>query len=97
MKLKLKITVAPNLEPVEVTTNLLCITEWERLEGRKVSDGKGIGVGDMVWWAHFMVKLSGTTLPATAKEWLVANPDMEIELTDSTDPNPTDAAHTVAN
>jgi len=28
---------------------------------------------------------------------LVANPDMEIELTDSTDPNPTDAAHTVAN
>jgi len=25
----------------------------------KVSDGRGIGVMDMVFWAHFMLKLSG--------------------------------------
>ena len=43
MRIKLRVTVTPGSEPVEVITNLLCIAEWERTEGRKVSDGRGIG------------------------------------------------------
>jgi hypothetical protein len=98
MKIKLRVTVTPGSEPVEVITNLLCITEWERTEGRKVSDGRGIGMGDLVTWAFFMLKQSGRPMPQqTATEWLRANPDMEIESVDQTDPNPTAAAATAAN
>ena len=97
MKIKLRVTVTPGSEPVEVITNLLCITEWERTENRKVTDGRGIGLGDMVSWAFFMFKQSGRLIPqTTAQEWLKANPEMEIESVDQTDPNPTDAAATAA-
>jgi hypothetical protein len=98
MKIKLRVTVTPGSQPVEVITNLLCITEWERTENRKVSDGRGIGMGDLVSWAFFMLKQSGRLITQqTATEWLRANPDMEIESVDVTDPNPTGAAATAAN
>jgi hypothetical protein len=97
MRIKLKVITSPGAPPVEVTTNLLCIAEWEKTEGRKVSDGRGIGVMDMVVWAHFMMKLKGEKIEPTAKQWLQANPDMEIESVDITDANPTDAALTAAN
>jgi hypothetical protein len=98
MKIKLRVTVTPGSQPVEVITNLLCITEWERTENRKVSDGRGIGMGDLVSWAFFMLKQSGRLMThQTATEWLRANPDMEIESVDVTDPNPTGAAATAAN
>ena len=98
MKIKLRVTVTPGSEPVEVITNLLCITEWERTENRKVTDGRGIGMFDMVSWAFFMFKQSGRLMPqANAQEWLKQNPDMEIEAVDQTDPNPTGAAATAAN
>lgn len=98
MKIKLRVTVTPGSEPVEVITNLLCMTEWERTENRKLSDGRGVGANDMVSWAFFMFKQSGRLIPqATAQEWLKHNPDMEIEAVDQTDPNPTDAAATAAN
>jgi hypothetical protein len=98
MKIKLRVTVTPGSEPVELITNLLCITEWERTENRKVSDGRGIGMGDLVSWAFFMFKQSGRLMPyQTAVEWLRANPDMEIESVDQTNPNPTGAAATAAN
>ena len=97
MKIKLRISgVEPN--PVEVTTNLLCITEWERTENRKATDGRGIGVSDMVSWAFFMWKQSGRLVKEQSwKEWLTAHPDMEIVAVDQTDPNPTDAAVSDAN
>ena len=89
MKLKLKITPSPGDEPVTITTNLLCIAEWEKAENRKVSDGRGIGIMDMVFWAHFMLKRTNYKTEATPKLWLEANPDMEIETVDMTNPNPT--------
>ena len=97
MKIKLKITPTPNGQVHEVSTNLLCIAEWEKQENRKVSDGRGIGVGDMVFWAHFMLKLSGQKIEATAKQWLDNHPDMEIEAVDQTNPNPTGAELTEGN
>jgi hypothetical protein len=45
MKIKLKVTPTPGGQVHEVSTNLLCIAEWEKQENRKVSDGRGIGVG----------------------------------------------------
>ena len=97
MKIKMKVTVTPDSEPIEVTTNLFTITEWERTERRKVTDGIGIGMSDMVCWAHTLLKLKNASMPATWREWLEKNPDMDIAVVgDETDPNPTDAAPTVA-
>ena len=93
MKIKLRVTVKPGDEPVEVMTNLLCVTEWERAENRKISDGRGVGMSDMVAWAFFMLKQSGRLMKETTwREWLQNNPDMEIEGVDMTDPNPTEPA-----
>jgi hypothetical protein len=97
VKIKLKIIPTPNGQVHEVSTNLLCIAEWEKQENRKVSDGRGIGVGDMVFWAHFMLKLSGQKIEATSKQWLDNHPDMEIEAVDQTNPNPTGAELTEGN
>jgi hypothetical protein len=46
----------------------------------------------MACWAYIMLGIKGETLPATWREWLKQNPDVEIGVEDSTDPNPTDAA-----
>ena len=95
MKIKLRVTVKPGDEPVEVMTNLLCVTEWERVENRKISDGRGVGMSDMVAWAFLMLKQSGRLIKETTwREWLQNNPDMEIEGVDMTDPNPTEPAVT---
>ena len=99
MKIKLKVTL-PDSSTREVTTNLFCIAEWERQENRKVSDGRGIGVTDLVAWAFILLKMSEPSVIGTAKtwtEWLQANPTLEIEALDTTDPNPTGAAPTAAN
>jgi hypothetical protein len=97
MKLVMQVTPSPGDEPITVTTNLLCIAEWEKSENRKVSDGRGIGVTDMVFWAHFLLKKSGHKIEATPKQWLDAHPDMEIETVDMTNPNPMGAALTESN
>jgi hypothetical protein len=47
-----------------------------------------------------MLKISEPLLIGTAKnwsEWLQANPTLEIEALDTTNPNPTGAAPTAAN
>jgi len=51
----------------------------------------------MVFWAHFMLKLSGQKIEATSKQWLDNHPDMEIEAVDQTNPNPTGAELTEGN
>ena len=90
MKLKLKL-VRDGKEEF-LWTNLWSIAEWERLENRRVSDGRGIGASDLACWVHTLLVIKGEKLPATWREWLKQNPDVEIAAEDATDPNPTDAA-----
>lgn len=97
MKLIIKVVETPGDAPIVVTTNLLCIAMWEQTENRKVSDGRGIGIMDMVYWAHFMLKKMGHPVESTPKLWLEAHPEMEIETVDMTNPNPTVAALTESN
>jgi len=98
MKMKMCVTLTPDSEPIQVITNLLCICEWEKAENRKLSDGLGIGMTDIRSWAFFMLKQSGRLMPeATAAEWHKAHPNLEIDVVDETDPNPTVAAATAAN
>jgi hypothetical protein len=87
MRLKLKVDLQDGVAPVELTTNMFVICEWEKTEGRKISDGKGIGYTDLVCWAYNLLKLSGQTMPATYRDWVKANPNMTIEAIDETNPN----------
>ena len=97
MKLKLAIDLKDGRGVREMNTNLFVIAEWERIENRKVTDGKGIGVTDMACWAYTLCKLAGDPVPATWQEWLQQHPDVDIEMVDQTNPNPTDGAPTVSN
>ena len=90
MKIKLSLTRGEVTE--QLSTNLFVIAEWERLENRRVSDGRGIGASDLACWVHTLLVIKGEKLPATWREWLKANQDIEIGVEDSTDVNPTDAA-----
>ena len=90
MKIKLTLTRADITE--KLSTNLFVIAEWERLENRRVSDGRGIGASDLACWVHTLLVIKGEKVPATWREWLKQNPDVEIAAEDATDPNPTDAA-----
>ena len=89
MRLKLKVDLRDGTAPIELTTNMFVICEWEKTENRKISDGKGIGYSDLVCWAYHLLKMSGEKMPATYRDWVKANPNMTIEAIDETDPNPT--------
>ena len=97
MRLKLKVDLQDGVTPVELTTNMFVICEWEKTEGRKISDGKGIGYTDLVCWAYNLLKLSGQKMPATYRDWVKENPNMTIEAIDETDPNLTAQAVTEGN
>lgn len=79
----------PDGKTVDVKTNLWCVCEWERTEGRKLSDGRGIGLTDLACWAWFMLKADGHQVDTSWQKWIQANPDLEITSVDETEPNPT--------
>lgn len=78
----------------ELTTNMFVVCEWEKLENRKISDGKGIGYGDMACWAYLLCKLAGDKVPANWREWVKQYPEMTLEAIDETNPNLTALALT---
>lgn len=90
--MKIKLDVIRGAVTDHLSTNLFVIAEWERTENRRVSDGRGIGASDLACWVHTLLTLKGEKLPATWREWLKENPDVEITAVDGTDPNPTVAA-----
>jgi len=94
MRVKLKVEYNNGTPAVELTTNMYVVCEWEKLENRKVSDGKGIGYSDLCCWAYLILQVRGDTLPDTWRKWVKANPDLEINAVDQTDPNPTALAVT---
>lgn len=89
MKLKLSVTLEQGGQVHVVYTNLLCIAEWEEKMHRKVTDGRGIGIGDMAFWAHHLLKLGGIVKDADYKAFLASYPDVDIQVEDTTNPNPT--------
>ena len=94
MKIKIKVEMNDGTPAVELTTNLFVVCEWERIENRKVADGKGIGYSDLCCWAYLIFQMRGDTLPADWRKWVKANPTMEISGVDETVGNPTGSALT---
>jgi len=94
MKIKIKVEMNDGTLAVELTTNLFVVCEWERIENRKVADGKGIGYSDLCCWAFLIFQMRGDTMPADWRKWVKANPTMEISGVDETVGNPTGSALT---
>ena len=94
MKVKIKVELNDGTPAIELTTNLFIVCEWERIENRKVADGKGIGYSDLCCWAYLIFQMRGDTLPADWRKWVKANPTMEISGVDETVGNPTGSALT---
>ncbi len=94
MKIKIKVEMNDGTPAVELTTNLFVVCEWERIENRKVADGKGIGYSDLCCWAYLIFQMRGDTMPADWRKWVKANPTMEISGVDETVGNPTGSALT---
>ena len=59
MKVKLELDLQDGRGKRTMTTNMFVVCEWEKLENRKVSDGKGIGYSDIACWAYHLCKLAG--------------------------------------
>ena len=97
MKVKLSVDLHNGTPPVELVTNMYVVCEWEKLENRKVSDGKGIGYTDLACWAYHLCKLAGDTVPDNWREWVKQHPDMDLTSVDETNPNPTALALTEDN
>jgi hypothetical protein len=76
----------------------LLVTEWERLERRNIQQLSASPLySDYCCWMHTILKLKGEQVGDNWREWISKNPDIDIlPVLDETDPNPTDAAPTVA-
>jgi hypothetical protein len=97
MKVKLELDLQDGRGTRTMTTNMFVVCEWEKLENRKVSDGKGIGYSDIACWAYHLCKLAGDSVPDTWREWVKQHPNMDLTSVDETNPNPTALALTEDN
>jgi hypothetical protein len=97
MKIKIKVDMNDGTPAFELTTNLFIICEWERIENRRTSDGKGVGHSDLCCWAYLILQMRGDTLPNDWRKWVKANPNMDITGADETVGNPTGLVLTEGN
>lgn len=81
--------------PVETYfTTLFVITEWERIERRRLGDGLGFGLTELTVCLWVILKLKGEEVGESWRDWARENSDLEIvQGVDMTDPNPTPGDH----
>lgn len=92
----MKLTLAVDLGdgPVEVTSNLYVIVQYERKYKRKASDmANGVGMEDLLFIAYESCKLHGVTVPVVFDDFIKKAVSVEVVEQD-TAANPTLAAPT---
>jgi hypothetical protein len=92
----MKLTLAVDLGegPVEVTSNLYVIVQYERKYKRKASDmANGVGMEDLLFIAYESCKLHGVTVPVVFDDFIKKAISVEV-VDQDTDANPTLAAPT---
>jgi hypothetical protein len=92
----MKLTLAVDLGdgPVEVTSNLYVIVQYERKYKRKASDmANGVGMEDLLFIAYESCKLHGVTVPVVFDDFIKKAISVEVVEQD-TAANPTLAAPT---
>ena len=69
MKLDLRLDMGDG--PITVTTNLWCITQWERKFKTKASDmANGIGIEDLSFLAWAACQVHGVTVPIVLDDFI---------------------------
>ena len=69
----MKITLAVDMGdgPIEVTTNLYVVVQYERKFKRKASDmANGVGAEDLLYLAYESCKLHGVTVPVSFDDFI---------------------------
>jgi hypothetical protein len=92
----MKLTLAVDLGegPIEVTSNLYVIVQYERKYKRKASDmANGVGMEDLLFIAYESCKLHGVTVPIVFDDFIKKAVSVEV-VDQETDANPTHAAPT---
>jgi hypothetical protein len=92
----MKLTLAVDLGegPIEVTSNLYVIVQYERKYKRKASDmANGVGMEDLLFIAYESCKLHGVTVPIVFDDFIKKAVSVEV-VDQETDANPTLAAPT---
>ena len=81
--------------PVQVKTNLMVIVNWERKYKRKASQlaEGGIGMEDLAFMAHESAKVCAVPVPLMLDDFIKQL--VSLEVVDSEEPNPTEAAPSV--
>lgn len=92
----MKLTLAVDLGdgPIEVTSNLYVIVQYERKYKRKASDmANGVGMEDLLFIAYESCKLHGVTVPVVFDDFIKKAVSVEV-VDQDTAANPTLAAPT---
>lgn len=92
----MKLTLAVDLGdgPIEVTSNLYVIVQYERKYKRKASDmANGVGMEDLLFIAYESCKLHGVTVPVVFDDFIKKAISVEV-VDQDTAANPTLAAPT---
>jgi hypothetical protein len=92
----MKLTLAVDLGdgPVEVTSNLYVIVQYERKYKRKASDmANGVGMEDLLFIAYESCKIHGVTVPVVFDDFVKKAISVEV-VDQDTAANPTLAAPT---
>jgi hypothetical protein len=81
--------------PVQVKTNLMVIVNWERKYKRKASQlaEGGIGMEDLAFMAHESAKVCSVPVPLMLDDFIKQL--VSLEVVDSEEANPTEAAPSV--
>jgi hypothetical protein len=87
--MKLTLAVDQGNGPVEVTTNLYVIVQYERKYKRRASDmANGIGYEDLLFLAYESCKLHGVTVPVAFDDFIKRTLSIDIISEEPENPTP---------
>ena len=94
MKLTLDVVFADG-NTAQVSTNLWCITQWERKYKSKVSQmATGIGAEDLAYLAYEACKISDVVVPLDFDSFIKKLD--RVDVVEKPNPNPTQGEHNAA-
>ena len=91
----MKITIAVDMGegPIQVTTNLYVVVQYERKYKRKASDmANGVGMEDLLYLAYESCKLHGVVVPVAFDDFI--RKCQSVEVVSEEPENPTHAPPT---
>jgi hypothetical protein len=87
--MKLTLAVDQGNGPVEVTTNLYVIVQYERKFKRRASDmANGIGYEDLLFLAYESCKLHGVTVPIVFDDFIKRTVSIDVISEEPENPTP---------